>query len=85
MQFSRGIDPPTINGRLRLSYVGGNAPTGSVDVQVTYDVGTHAVVLRLSKPLEPFRTVKLELLDGVKTFDGAPIKPWTVTFSVGAN
>jgi hypothetical protein len=29
--------------------------------------------------------VKLELLDGVKTFDGAPIKPWTVTFSVGSN
>jgi hypothetical protein len=56
-----------------------------VDVQATYDVGTHAVVLRLSKPLETFRTVKLELLDGVKTFDGAPIKPWSVTFSVGAN
>jgi hypothetical protein len=29
--------------------------------------------------------VKIELLDGVKTFDGAPIKPWTVTFSVGGN
>jgi hypothetical protein len=85
VQFSRGIDPPTINGRLRLSYLGGNAPTDSVDVQATYDVGTHAVVLRLSKPLETFRTVKLELLDGVKTFDGAPIKPWSVTFSVGAN
>jgi len=25
------------------------------------------------------------LLDGVKTFDGAPVKPWSVTFSVGAN
>ena len=85
VQFSRGIDPPTINGRLRLSYLGGNASTDSVDVQATYDVGTHAVVLRLSKPLETFRTVKLELLDGVKTFDGAPIKPWSVTFSVGAN
>jgi hypothetical protein len=85
VQFSRGIDPPTINGRLRLSYLGGNAPTDSVDVQTTYDVGTHAVVLRLSKPLETFRTVKLELLDGVRTFDGAPIKPWSVTFSVGAN
>ena len=28
---------------------------------------------------------KIELLDGVKTFDGAPIKPWSVTFSVGGN
>ena len=85
VQFSRGIDPPSLNGRFRFSYVGGAPPEGTVDVQATYDVGTHAVVLRLSKPLEAFRTVKLELLEGVKTFDGAPIKPWSVTFSVGSN
>ena len=85
VQFSRGIDPPTLNGHFRFSYVGGAPPEGTMDVQATYDVGTHAVVLRLSKPLEPFRTVKLELLDGVKTFDGAPIKPWSVTFATGAN
>ena len=35
------------------------------------------------KPLEAFRTVRIELLDGIKGFDGAPFKPWTVTFSVG--
>ena len=85
IQFSRGIDPSTLNGHFRLSYVGGEAPGGLVDVQATYDVGTHAVVLKLSKPLEAFRTVKIELLDGVKTFDGAPVKPWSVTFSLGAN
>jgi hypothetical protein len=65
--------------------VGGEPPSGTVDVQATYDVGSHAVVLKLSKPLEAFRTVKIELVDGVKTFDGAPIKPWSVTFSVGGN
>jgi len=85
VQFSRGIDPPTLNGRFRFSYVGGAPPEGTMDVQATYDAGSHAVVLRMSKPLEAFRTIKLELLDGVKTFDGAPIKPWSVTFSVGAN
>ena len=85
VQFSRGVDPPTLNSRFRLSYVGGQAPSGTVDIQAAYDVGTNAVVLKLSKPLEAFRTVKIELLDGVKTFDGAPIKPWSVTFSVGAN
>ena len=85
VQFSRGVDPPTLNNRFRLSYVGGEPPSGTVDVQATYDVGTNAVVLKLSKPLEAFRTVKIELLDGVKTFDGAPIKPWSVTFSVGGN
>jgi hypothetical protein len=85
VQFSRGIDPPTLNGQFRLTYIGGTPPQGTTDVTATYDIGSHAVVLRLSKPLEAFRTVKLELLDGVKTFDGAPIKPWSVTFSVGAN
>ena len=29
------------------------------------------------------RTIKVELLDGIKGFDGAPFKPWTVTFSIG--
>jgi hypothetical protein len=29
--------------------------------------------------------VKVELVEGVKTFDGAPIKPWSITFSLGAN
>ena len=85
VQFSRGIDPPTLNRRFRLSFVGAEPPSGAVDVEAVYDVGTHAVVLKLSKSLEAFRTVKIELLDGVKTFDGAPIKPWSVTFSVGGN
>jgi hypothetical protein len=90
VQFSRGIDPPSLTGRLRISYVGGaapspDAPPAAIDVQISYDAGTRAVEMRLSKPLEAFRTVKVELLDGVKTFDGAPIKPWSVTFSVGAN
>ena len=85
VQFSRGIDPPTLNGRFRFSYVGGAPPEGTMDVQATYDAGSHAVVLRMSKPFEAFRTIKLELLEGVKTFDGAAIKPWSVTFSVGSN
>ena len=85
VQFSRGVDPMTLNAHFRLTYIGGAPPDGTMDVQANYDVGSHAVVLRLSKPLEAFRAVKLELLDGVKTFDGAPVKPWNVTFSVGAN
>jgi hypothetical protein len=89
LQFSRGIDPPTLSNRLRVGYVGGDAPSpgasATIEVQLSYDAGTRAVELRLSKPLDPFRTVKVELLEGVRTFDGAPIKPWTVTFSLGAN
>ena len=87
IQFSRGIEPPSINGKIRIGYVGGEpiAPDDLPKVDIGYDAATHAVQLKLSKPLEPFRTVKIELLDGIRTFDGAPIKPWSVTFSTGAN
>ena len=89
LQFSRGIDPSTLTARLRVGYVGGAAPSpeasATIDVQMSYDAGTRAVELRFQRPLEAFRTVKVELLEGIRTFDGAPIKPWSVTFSVGAN
>jgi hypothetical protein len=86
VQFSRGIDPATLSGNLRISYVGG-APVApdATAVVLTYDSATHAISARFSKPPEPFRTMKVEVVEGVKTFDGAPVKPWSVTFSVGAN
>jgi hypothetical protein len=37
----------------------------------------------MKEPLAPFRTVRIELLDGVKAFDGASLTPWSVTFSIG--
>jgi hypothetical protein len=27
----------------------------------------------------------VELLEGIKMFDGAPLTPWSLTFSVGGN
>jgi len=89
VQFSRGIDMPSTNGRLRIGYVDGADPSLSepkpIEVQVSYNVGTRAIELRFRNPLEASRTVKLELLDGVRTFDGGLVKPWTLTFTVGAN
>jgi hypothetical protein len=87
IQFSRGIEPPTLTGRLRISYVGGSAPSpdATIEVKTSYDAGSHAIEVRPSKAFEPYRTVKVEILEGVKTFDGAPITPWSVTFSIGAN
>ena len=35
------------------------------------------------RPLEPLRTVKVEILEGINAFDSAPVKPWTLTFTVG--
>ena len=83
IQFSRGLNEPSLAGRLRVSYVGAAAPDAGLPFQTTYDGANRAIVLRMAKPLEAFRTVKVEILDGLKAFDGAPITPWTISFSVG--
>jgi len=80
VQFSRGLNESSIAGNVRVSYVG---VEGAVDFKSAYDAANRAILITFAKPLQPFRTVKVELLDGLKGFDGAPIKPWTVTFSVG--
>ena len=37
--------------------------------------------LKFTKPLERFRTLKVDLLDGILGTDGQPLKPWTLTFA----
>jgi len=86
VQFSRGIDPMSLTGRIRAGYAG--APAGadpSPEFTVAYDGANRAVEIRFARPLEAFRTIRIELLEGIRTFDGAPVRPWTLTFSVGGN
>ena len=82
IQFSRGLNEPSLAGHLRVSYVGAPADS-ALPFQTTYDGANRALVLKMTQPFEAFRTVKVELLEGIKAFDGAPVTPWTVTFSVG--
>lgn len=87
LQFSRGLDPASLTDRIRVAYVGAPAAGGVAPLPFTsaYDGATRAVEIRFAAPLEAFRTVRIELLDGIRTFDGAPVRPWTLTFSVGGN
>ena len=82
VQFSRGLDPKTLMGNIRVTAAGSTAP---IEFQSNYDAGTNSIEIKFAKPLERFSTVKLELLEGIKMFDSAPLTPWAVTFSVGAN
>jgi hypothetical protein len=86
IQFSRGLNESSLAGRLRVSYVGGRAPSpddAGLQFQASYDGANRALVLKMMQPFEAFRTVKVEILDGMKAFDGAPVTPWSLTFSVG--
>jgi hypothetical protein len=84
IQFSRGLNEKSLAGQLRVSYLGSAAGTASgLQFQTTYDAANRALVLKMAQPFEPFRTVKVEILDGMKAFDGAPVTAWSVSFSVG--
>lgn len=84
VQFSRGVDPASLDARVVLGYLGDpSTETMPLASRVSYDVGNHAIEIRPVAPLDPFKTVRLRILEGVKMFDGAPLAPWTVTFSVG--
>ena len=83
LQFSRGLDEKSLAGHLRVTYTGSQAEPAPLAFDTSYDLGTRALELRFKERLESFRTVKVELLEGIKTFDAAPIAPFTLTFSVG--
>jgi hypothetical protein len=80
IQFSRGLDPKTFPGAIRVSYPGSDRKPPTF--QTTYDAGTRALTLRFSAPLEAGR-VQVDVLETIKAFDGAAAKPWTLTFTVG--
>jgi hypothetical protein len=86
-QFSRGLDPASIDGQIRAAYVGtapADVPGPELEFKHAYDLGTRAIEIRFAAPLDRFRTVKVDLLEGIKTFDGAPVQPSSITFSTGS-
>jgi hypothetical protein len=88
LQFSRDLDPKSIAGQVRVSYLGaaaapgGTAP-GELTFAVSYDEGARVLEIRFTDPLEPFRTVKVDLLEGITATDGAPLVPHSLLFTLG--
>jgi hypothetical protein len=83
IQFSRGVDPDSIAGQIRVTYLGADPAAPPLQFEHAYDAASRAIEIKLAQPLEPFRTVRVELLEGLRAFDGAPFNPWALTFSVG--
>jgi hypothetical protein len=83
VQFSKGLNEASLVGRVRASYVGAPAGAEGPALKTTYDGANRAIEIRFAQPLEALRTVKIEILDGVTAFDGAPLAPWSLTFTVG--
>lgn len=87
IQYTRAIDPSTLGGRIRVSYHN-PIPGGTNDpvppFVVDYATSDHVVTVRFSAPLDRFRTVSVELLDGITTQHGTRATPWTLRFTTGA-
>jgi hypothetical protein len=87
IQFSRGLDAETIAGHIRVGYgdstLPGAPPVTSLEFQHSYDAGIRALEITFTQPPDRFRPVQVELLEGLRAFDGAPVSPWTLTFTTG--
>jgi hypothetical protein len=83
VQFSRGLNTATLAGQIRVGYLGAEPGSPPLVFTPTYDAANRAVEIKFAQPLERFRTIRVEFLEGLKGFDGAPFVPWTLTFSVG--
>jgi hypothetical protein len=84
VQFSRPMNGKSFQGRIRISYAPpsqGQAPPPPF--AVAYDPGNRSIEIRFKEPLERFRTVKVELLEGIEAVDGQVLPPWTLTFLTG--
>jgi hypothetical protein len=91
LQLSRDLNPETLKDRVRITYSApeskerGEAQPPAVVFTTNYSKENRALEIRPSAPLERFRLVKLEILDGVKGTDGGALAPFTLTFTTGGS
>jgi hypothetical protein len=90
IQFSRDIDPATLKGRLRAQYIGSALPAGGepplkLEFTTEYRPATRVLEIRFSQPVERFRTVQIDLLEGVLGTDQQSLAPWTLKFMTGGS
>jgi len=91
IQFSRDLDTTTLKGHIRARYLEsqsverGEPVTPPAEFTFQYNGANRVLELKFTKPLERFRTLKVELLEEILGTDGQPLKPWTLTFALGGS
>jgi len=85
LQFSRDVDPSTLKGSLSIVYTGPDAGQRTPIVYtIEYRAAPRVLEVKFAKPLEPLQPVKVTLAESVLGTDRQPLRPWTLTFTVGA-
>jgi hypothetical protein len=91
IQFSRDIAPATLKDRVRAAYrlpagaAGGEHDESIAGLTTDYQAVKRVLEIRFSTRLERFRTVRVELLEGILGTDDQPLKPWSLTFTTGGS
>jgi hypothetical protein len=91
IQFSRDLAPATLKNHIHAGYLlaqsveRGEPTPPPADFTFQYSAFNRVLELKFTHPLERFRTVKIELIDGILGTDGQAMKPWTLTFETGGS
>jgi hypothetical protein len=89
IQFSRDINASTLKGHIAAKYSQpqtrerGEVDTPKIEFTTQYFPGTRVLELKFANSLEHFRTIAVELQDGILGSDKQALQPWTLTFQTG--
>ncbi|MBA2355657.1 MAG: Ig-like domain-containing protein, partial [Acidobacteria bacterium] len=89
VQFSRDMVGDSFKGNVMVRYrpqeaIERGLPTSTDPVfAATYDAGRRVLELKFSGAFERFRTVEVELGEGIVATDKQPLAPYTLTFTLG--
>jgi hypothetical protein len=90
IQFSRDINPATLKNNVRVKYdeaettARGVAATPAPEFTTQYLPANRVLEIRFPNPLERFRTVQIDLTDGIQGTDQQPLVAWKLGFTTGA-
>ena len=91
IQFSRDLDQATLKNHIKASYLEsqsverGEPTTPAAEFTYQYAAFNRVLEIKFTKALERFRTLKIDLVDGILGTDGQKLKPWTLTFALGGS
>jgi Big-like domain-containing protein len=86
LQFSRDINPDSLKGNVHWHYAASDSreELPQAKLAVRYERATRSVEIKIdADDLARYKNVAVELTDGIAATDGARLKPWTITFTLG--
>jgi len=89
IQFSRDINAGTLKGHVRVRYddeetkLRGEPDTPAIEFTAQYLPANRVLEIKIQAPLDRFRAVHVELLDGILGTDQQKLAPWKLDFQTG--